>query len=171
MKERESSPLGIYTLGICALFLAGFLLLVILGARTYRNTAAGQEQNNQTRGLLAYLSAMVRANDGEGRIYIADVPGPDGSAVLVIEDGSGYAARIYRYQGFLVEDYEEAGSGFLPEDAMKIGKTGLFALTAGPAGGLTASTDEGTVYLSLRSRGGITDRHMDGQEAEGGAGE
>lgn len=167
MKEREDSPLGLYMMGICALFLAGFLLLVILGAQTYRNTVSGQERNNQTRGLLAYLSAMVRANDAEGEIFISDIPGPDGSAVLVIGDGSGYAARIYRYDGYLVEDYGQEGSGFLPEEALKIGKTQQFALTAGPAGGLTASTDEGSVYLYIRSQGGAADSG----ESEGGAGE
>lgn len=169
MKERESSPLGFYMLGISALFLAGFLLLVVLGAMTYRNTAAGQEQNNQTRSLLAYLSVMVRANDAEGAVYIAETAGPEDSEVLVIGDGSGYAARIYRYQGYLVEDYGEEKGDFLPDEALKIGKTQEFALIPGPGGGLTARTDEGSVFLSLRSRGGIADLH--GEAPETGTGE
>ena len=35
MKEQKSSPLGYYMLGICALFLAGFLMMVILKPQTY----------------------------------------------------------------------------------------------------------------------------------------
>lgn len=180
MKREENSPLGLYMLGTAALFLAGFLLLVVLGAQSYRMTTAGQLQNNRTRSLLAYLSAMVRANDAEDAVYIADGPGPGESAVLVIEDGSGYAARIYRYDGYLVEDYGETKADYAPDTAMKIGPTQYFALGWFPEqGALRVDTDEGSVLLALRSRGGVSDFRSFGEYveygeeavgAEGGAG-
>ena len=40
MNTSRSSPLGLYVIGIAALFLAGFLMLVIFGAQTYRNTVS-----------------------------------------------------------------------------------------------------------------------------------
>ena len=62
MRENKT-PLGLYTIGIAALFLAGFLLLVILGARSYRDTVAGQSANMATRSLLSYLATAVKASD------------------------------------------------------------------------------------------------------------
>ena len=158
MKEREGSPLGLYMLGICALFLAGFLLLVILGAQTYRNTVAGQTGNNQIRGLLSYVSAIVRANDAKDSVYISSQAAPQGSQVLIAEDGSGYASRIYCHGGYLVEDYGEVEAPFDPENALKIGETDSFQLSVDPDdGSLLVVTDEGRIRLRLRS-GPVTDR-------------
>ena len=53
MKEDNRSPLGLYTIGIAALFLAGFFLLVVFGAQSYRNTVAGQNGNMRSRALLS----------------------------------------------------------------------------------------------------------------------
>ena len=159
MREGKGSPIGLYIIGIFTLFLAGALLLVILGAQTYRHTAAGQEKNNQTRGLLSYFSAMIRANDAQGSVYLADLEGPEGSQVLVAEDGSGYASRIYCYDGYLVEDYGEAAAGLMPEEAMKIGKTRTFNVTFfEETGSLLIETDEGRIRLRLRSDGGLAVR-------------
>ena len=155
MREKNSSPLGYYMLGTAALFLAGFLLLVILGAQTYRNTTGGQSGNAQTRALLAYVASVVRANDAAGAVYPAENPGPEETAVLVVEDGSGYASRIYRYQGYLVEDYAETSAPYDPENAMKIGETGRFGLEYHPEEAvLLVETDQGTARLHLRASAG-----------------
>ena len=53
MKRTKSSPLGWYTVGIAALFFAGFLLLVIFGALIYRNAARSQSGNCDARSLTA----------------------------------------------------------------------------------------------------------------------
>ena len=45
MKKEHRSPIGLYTIGVAALFLAGFFLLVVFGAQSYRNTVAGQNGN------------------------------------------------------------------------------------------------------------------------------
>ena len=34
-KEDQKSPLGLYSIGIAALFLLGFFLLVVFGAQNY----------------------------------------------------------------------------------------------------------------------------------------
>ena len=156
MKENKDSPLGIYTMGICALFLAGFLLLVILGAQTYRRTAEGQETNNHTRAQLSWLSAVIRANDREGAVYLSEQKSPEDGTVLVVEDGSGYASRIYRYDGFLVEDYGAVEGELQPESALKIGPSALFEVELRPEeNALTVTSDEGSIYLTLRSSGGV----------------
>ena len=42
MKRNSKSLMVFYTIGIAALFMAGFLLLVLFGALTYRDTTMGQ---------------------------------------------------------------------------------------------------------------------------------
>lgn len=153
MRERENSPLGYYMIGIAALFLAAFLLLVILGAQTYRNTTAGQSDNSRTRALLAYVSAMVRANDMENAVSVRQ-DGPESSDVLVIGDGSGYASRIYQYGGYLVEDYAALDSAYDPKNAMKIGETEVFLAEFPEESSLLfVTTDEGSIWVRLRAQG------------------
>ena len=107
--------------------------------------------NNRTREQLSWLSAVIRANDREGAVYLSESDLTENEPVLVVEDGSGYASRIYRADGYLVEDYAQTGSELDPEDALKIGRTDLFLVDLdGDAGGLHVTTDEGSIFLQLR---------------------
>lgn len=151
MKDTERSPLGYYTIGIAALFLAGFLLLVVLGAHSYRNTVAVQDGNMQTRALLSYLATIVKGNDSAGSVTVAE--GESGQVLIVADGDSGYAFRIYRREGLLLEDYAALDSPLQPEEAQTIGRTGLFRVEKSGSL-LTVETDAGRVLLHLRSTGG-----------------
>ena len=154
MKQEERSPLGFYTIGIAALFLAGFFLLVVFGAQSDRNTVSGQNDNMRSRALLSYFSTTVKGYDTAGAVSVRD---SDYGQVLVIEDGgSGYGLRIYQYQGSLVEDYASLASALSPEEAQVIGETATFALRFQRDDLLSIETDVGNVLLHLRSEGGGT---------------
>ena len=149
MKRTKSSPLGWYTVGIAALFFAGFLLLVIFGALTYRNAARSQSGNCGARSLTAYLTTIARANDSENSVRIYD--SAYGTVLSVADGDSGFAFRIYRYGGHLVEEYEESEAELAPESAQAIGDTEVFS-----AGWLTDSlfavqTDAGRALIGVRS--------------------
>lgn len=148
--ERDSkSPVTFITMGIAGLFLAGFFLLVIFGAQTYRSIVEGQTGNNHTRELLGYLATCAKANDSRGAVSVSE---GEGGQVLVIADGSsGYALRIYRYQGTLVEDYGRLESELDPEEAMVIGETEVFRIEQWPEGIYEVITDEGSVLFYGRS--------------------
>ena len=147
MKKRSSSPLGLYTMGIAALFLAGFLLLVTFGARTSRDAAGNQRENNEARALLSYLSTCVKSSDAAGQVWVTeDTYGP----MLVIGDGSGFALHIYQKDGQLLEDYHRLGSGLFPEEATVLGDTETFSIVTDREL-LTITTDAGHVLLHLRS--------------------
>ena len=164
MKQTESSPLGLYMIGIAALFLTCFLALVVLGAQTYRKTAGSQDDNYRTRAVLAYISSVVRANDASDAVSVRN-DSPEGGYVLVAEDGSGYASRIYLHEGTLVEDYAETDAPYDPADAMKIGQTDLFEAAFEPEEGvLTVNADCGSVNIHLRSDAGLSDRLTAGEE-------
>ena len=74
MRKEHHSPIGFYTIGVAALFLAGFFLLVVFGAQSYRNTVAGQNGNMQSRALLSYLSTTVKACDAAGAVSLTEDP-------------------------------------------------------------------------------------------------
>ncbi len=153
MKRSERSPLGWYTIGIAALFLAGFFLLVLFGALTYRGTVRSQNRNYEARLLTAYLTTAVRANDSEGSFRVYDDPAV--GQVISVDDGdSGFAFRIYRYDGHLVEDYEEGDSALLPDSAQIIGETETFSVERLAEGLYAVQTDAGRALIGLRSSEG-----------------
>lgn len=153
MKEKERSPLGWYTIGIAALFLAGFFLLVLFGALTYRNTVRSRNANYEVRGLTAYLTTATRANDSADSLRVYDDPAV-GQVISVADGDSGFAFRIYRYDGHLVEDYNEADFDLNPEDAQIIGDTQTFAVEAAADGLWAVYTDAGRALIGLRSTEG-----------------
>ena len=152
MRKEHHSPIGFYTIGVAALFLAGFFLLVVFGAQSYRNTVAGQNGNMQSRALLSYLSTTVKACDAAGAVSLTE--DPEVGRVLVLADGSsGYAVRIYHRDGILLEDYAAADTPLRPEEAQRIGETRQFEAEKPSGDVLKLMTDAGSVLLHLRSGG------------------
>ena len=152
MRKEHYSPIGLYTIGVAALFLAGFFLLVVFGAQSYRNTAAGQNGNMHNRALLSYLSTTVKAYDAADAISLTE--DPEVGQVLVLADGkSGYAVRIYHRDGILLEDYAAADASLCPEEAQQIGETRRFEAEKLYGDVLKLKTDAGSVLLHLRSGG------------------
>ena len=142
-KEDQKSPLGLYSIGIAALFLLGFFLLVVFGAQNYRNAVAAQHANNDSRVLLSYVSTCIKGSDQTGCVRIRE---EDGNTVLVIADEeSGYASRLYLSHGNLVEDYAETGAALDPVFTVEELTEGLLAVT----------TDAGRSLIRLRSQGGV----------------
>lgn len=150
MKQERQSSLGLYTIGIAALFLAGFFLLVVFGAQSYRNTVSGQSRNMESRALLSYLSTTVKAYDARDAVAVRE--DTDVGQVLILRDGtSGYALRIYRQNDWLLEDYAEENAALRPEEAQQIGKTGRFSVEQTDDTTMIIGTDAGSVLLHLRS--------------------
>lgn len=147
MKRRGGSPLGLYTLGIAALFLAGLLLLVVFGAGAYRDAAANQEENNRGRTLLSYIATCVRSGDSAGNVSVRE---SDMGPVIVVADGSGYALHIYRHGGYLMEEYSAVDAALDPEASSVIGPTSVFSLEFPEPGTIEVTTDAGKALLHLR---------------------
>ncbi len=148
MKKTGRSPMGLFMIGIMALFLAGFLMLVLFGAGSYRNTVAGQQDNMQARALLAYLSASVKGGDSENAVSVR--VGQTGPALLVADGDTGYGLHIYQAGGKLVEEYKAMDAPEDPNEAHEIAETQIFDVTL-ENGLLTVQTDAGRVLVHLRS--------------------
>lgn len=158
--KKQSQPQAFFTLGIAGLFLAGFFLLITFGAATYRQAVEGQAQNNRMRVLLNYISTCLRANDHADALTV-EPQGRDGveGPVLDISDrDSGYALRIYQWQGRLVEDYAPADSPLQPQQAQVLGETRVFQVVE-EHGVPYIVTDEGRAPLRLRSGGMVRCGH------------
>ena len=154
MKQYKSSPVGLYTIGIAALFLAGFFLLVILGAQSYRNTVSVQSGNMGSRALNSYIATSAKANDTAVGLNISE--GPEGQTLVIADGDTGYALRIYKYKGSLVEDFAAIDSPLSPDSAMVIGQTEIFTVEASDNGVYTVMTDAGRVLINPRSEGVTT---------------
>lgn len=151
MKRDNGSLLGLYTIGIAMLFLAGFFLLVVFGAQSYRNTVAVQNDNMESRAMLSYLSTTIKGYDSSNAVELQDTPY---GQMLVIADGdSGYGLKIYCYEGNLVEEYTSLAAELSPERAQTIGRTDLFTVEIDDDL-VRVETDAGRVMVRLRSEGG-----------------
>lgn len=154
MKKNSGSPVTFYTMGVAALFLAGFFLLVVFGAQTYRRVEAGQEKNNQSRALLSYLSTCVKAGDGAGAVWIRQGAEDDASPVLVVADGdTGYGIKIYQEGESLLEEYSSLDNEPDPSAAQEIGRTRVFQVEEISEGTFAVTTDAGRTLFSVRSEG------------------
>ncbi len=151
MKKRRFDMTTLYTLGIFALFLAAFLLLVVFGARTYGRAVESQRENQNRRALLSYLAVTVRNHDHQDAVSIEE--GPEGDALVLQDeiDGVVYATRIYQSEGLLVEEYGRYGT---EGQRQTIGACAAFSVEQVSSQCLRVRLDVGSVLLHLRSTAG-----------------
>ena len=152
MNRKSRSPLGIYTIIIAALFMAGFLLLVFFGAGSYRNTVQSQTDNMEIRTLSSYFWTVFKANDQRDAVEISE--SSYGTMLSIYDRENSAVIRIYPYEGGLMEEYSDPDLEPVPEDSELIGKTSVFEAEFLEDDVLKIKTDEGTVLVTLRSGGG-----------------
>ena len=148
LKQREKNPILILSIGVVALFLIGFLLLVVFGAKSYRADVDSQYDSMDSRGLTAYIVASVKANDRRGAVSVED--SDYGQVLVVTDDEAGYSLRYYRYDGQLVEDFARTGTPLAPEDAEPIAPTEIFSVERENDDVLYVTTDAGRTLLHIR---------------------
>ena len=152
MKTEKNSLLGLYMVGIAALFLAGFFLLVLFGAQTYRNTVVQQNGNGEVRSLQSYLTNCIGSGDAAEAVQYRDA-----EKLLMIRDGnSSYALKIYHRDGAVLEEYARINVPLDPENANEIARTEAFEVEELRPGTLRFKTDEGSFLVNLRSSEGIS---------------
>ena len=143
-KDRTFSAAFFYSIGIFALFLAGFLMLVLFGARSYRAAAETQESASRFRALTSYLSAAAA---GSGGAYKDTWEGGD---LLVIPDGdSGYGLLVFRTDEGLSEQYCQLSGAPDPAASRVIAETAAFSVSQPSPRLLAVQTDAGTVFLPV----------------------
>lgn len=149
---RQKSPVnGLLVFLIYGMFAVFSLLLVVIGAKVYRDVTVTGEENAQVRAMFSYVSNKVRMNPGgEGNVYLEE---RDGIPVLVlreISEGTAYETLIYCSDGVLRELYGAAGQEFYPESGEKITEVKDFSMEAAGNGQIILSAGkEGGGRLSM----------------------
>ena len=148
MRQEGRSPVGMTMIGVVGLFIAGFLMLVLFGAGSYRAAVAGQAENRDKRAVLSYLETCVKGGDTAGGVTIRE--GQTGPVLLIREGSSDYALHIYAANGKLLEEYKAIDAAEVPENADVIADTQTFVPVI-DGGLLTVTTDEGRAVIFLRA--------------------
>ena len=152
LKHEHGSSIGYFTIGIATLFLAGFLLLVVFGAQSYRNVVSAQNSNMTSRTLLSYIATCVKASDTENAVSVTETA--DGQILKVADGNTGYGLFIYWHDGKLLEEFTSLESQLSPESAEVIGYTDVFSVREVSDGLISVTTDAGRILLHIRSEGG-----------------
>ncbi len=161
MKEK-ASPLGYYTIGISALFLVGFLLLIIFGAQVYRDAVTSQDQNDQTRALRSYLITCSRSAGADDITLKDGAAGTEGQIFVIRDSGTDYGLQIYLHDGQLVENYGRLDAAPDPDAAQPIASTSVFSVEPLSEGTFAVTTDAGRILLHASMHA------KDGKSSEGG---
>lgn len=147
MPQRLRSTRDIINVLTITVLFAVILCLVMFSARSYQHASDMQDENGNTRAVLAYITGCVR-DSGSSDVSVQD---RSGTTCLVIA-GNDYEQKIYLHEDSLYEEYTEPGAGIDPDVALKIGTTSTFELELGEDGMLTVRTDSGSASVNTERR-------------------
>ena len=142
MRKQRHGINGVLTLlnyGIFALF---SLMLVVTGARVYRNIVNTGNENTKMRSSFSYVVNKVRMSArSAGTVRMEERDGVD---VLVLESlAEGYETRIYYYDGALREAYQASDQDFIPEMGEEIMELPKFYIEETQKGQLVLNAVDG----------------------------
>jgi hypothetical protein len=149
-QPRKGGSMSVFLMILFAVFVAIELLAVGMATTSYRSLHELQEKSEHSTLELGPVVSAIRA--GDARSSIARGSGPEGDALVVVEnlDSGTYENRIYLYQGSLVEEYAVAGTPYTPSKATRLGPTTSFSITYDD-GLLTITTDDSCAKVALRN--------------------
>lgn len=137
MRERNVKVNGVLMLLVYGIFALFSLLLVVVGARVYRNIVSAGQRNTQTRAAFSYVAGKLRmSTQSPGGLKIREENGTD---ILVLNARTeGYETRIFYYDGAIRELYQASEQEFIPEMGEKIVEVSDFRID---------TTEEGNLLL------------------------
>ena len=114
MKERQFHTLtDLMALLTFALFGTCVLLVLLSGAKIYRQLAEDGQQQYARRTAAGYLTTRVRQADS---VSVADFGTTQALVFPETVDGRTYLTRVYCYEGSLRELFTAQSGSFSPED-------------------------------------------------------
>lgn len=93
----------LFLLALFSVFLISALFVVLFGAKIYRKTVAGMNDNFKSRTAVSYVTEKMRQHDHTDG---ADVIEFEGSPILRLKDsvdGNDYYTYLYEDKGYLME--------------------------------------------------------------------
>ena len=118
MKKKAPSHAisGVFVFMLLGIFAVFSTVMVVLGAKAYRNTAARAESHNAARLATAYVRSMVRSDDEENAVFMENVDGIPAITLRNVYDDEEYLTRVYVYDGMLREWFASEDIPFHPEN-------------------------------------------------------
>lgn len=143
---------GLVALLLFGVFAACVLVVLLTGADAYRRLTERDQAAYERRTGVQYIATRVRQADHAGGVAVEDFGGVD---ALVLGADEVYAARVYCYDGWLMELYALAEEPMEPRDGQKILEAEALSLSLedGVLEAVLTATDgtQETLRLSLRS--------------------
>ena len=137
---------GVFIFALLAAFALLSLVVVLVGARSYRMINDTAEHAYLSRTGMSYLIGKVRAADEAGQIELMSEDGTDVLALGQSIDGERYLTYIYCREGAVCEYFARANLAFSPEYGEKIFE----------AGGLSLSLVNGLLQIEILDADGET---------------
>lgn len=157
LKNRNRPVVDIlFLLALFSVFLISALFIVLFGARIYRNTASGMNENFKSRTVISYITEKIRQHDHEEGVSVIDY---NGTPVLRLADeieDSLYYTYLYEDDGYLAELTAKSDFEFNKSGGQKIVKTDGFTIEAVSDAlfKISLNISDGqtmTYYVSMRS--------------------
>ena len=104
-KTRNKPVVDIlFLLALFSVFLISALFVILFGAKIYRKTVSGMDDNFKSRTALSYVTEKMRQHDHIDGACVIEAP--DGSMVLRLQDSiedNIYYTYLYEKDGYLME--------------------------------------------------------------------
>lgn len=110
----------LFTLALFCVFAASSLMVVLIGARVYQNTADSMGENFDTRTSLTYVTTKIHQNDTAGAVRVTHLGDRPALVLRQTYGSSVYENWIYCYDGKLREVLIAQGSSFDPATGQAI---------------------------------------------------
>ncbi len=144
MKKRINHSIsGIFVFLLLGIFAVFGTVMVVLGARVYRDINEVSGVHSTARIGAAYLRSMIRGDDESGVLSIESMDGQDCIVMMNTYDDESYVTRIYVYDGVLREWFTEASVEFEPENGEEICR----------ADAMRAEIQDGLMSIQLQTDG------------------
>lgn len=159
LDHKHSSKIdSVFVIALFTMFAATAFLLILIGAKQYKNTAENMNANYECRTISSYLTEKIRQSDCQGNIQTTFLEGVPALSLETTENDILYTTYIYYYENALREIVVNSSSVFSLESGQEIIKTGgftaeqitdqLLKITI-----ITTKKEKQTLFLPLHSNG------------------
>lgn len=153
-KVRNHRIDTVFVLLIFCIFAISVLMVLMLGASTYKNMTEISRDGQDERAALSYVWSKVKNSDDDGGISIGYFHGLPALCFDEEVASTLYRTMIYLYDGWIYELFSEADLDFYPEDGVKIIRVEHLKFEQINHGMIKVSSGEYSMLIS--PRGGLT---------------
>jgi len=112
----------VFVVIIFCVFAVSVLMVLLLGARVYRNMIQTSREGQDERIVLSYIWTKVKNTDDFENIYVGDFHGIPTLSIDEEIGGLSYSTLIYHFDGWVYELFSETNLDFFPEDGIRIAR-------------------------------------------------